>query len=266
MQYFYGLVFFVRAFVTIVALMLWCVTVPLLFILLQAVSYKKLDRIPLFFHRGACRIIGIRVKVEGIVSDAKPALFVGNHISYLDIFAVGSALSGQFIAKSDIADWPVMGKLARLQNTLFVERDPRKASLQITQMREYLEPGGRLILFPEGTSSMGTEVLPFKSSLFKAAELVVEDGSRNAWPVPIQPFAVSYTHVAGKPIDDAQRSRFAWHDDTPFAQHFMRILGARTVSVTLLFAEPVYIEDFDSRKDCANFCRDQVAELLASTI
>lgn len=283
MQFVFGLVFFARALVSVLALIVWCTVGPLLFLVLRAFSYSGIEKIPMLFHRGACRIIGIHVECEGHISEASPALFVANHISYLDIFAVGASLRGHFIAKSEIANWPVMGKLARFQNTLFVARDPRKAAMQIGQMRQYLDQGGRLILFPEGTSTLGTDVRPFKSSLFKAAEVPnarealsssigvgvkhdIDDSATTHKPVVMQPFAVAYTHVAGRPIDSVQRGRFAWHDDTPLALHFMRILGARTVTVKLLFAKPVFIEDFESRKACARYCRDEVATLLASTL
>ncbi len=261
------ILFLVRTVAAIFALLLWCIAMPVLFMLLQTLRVQKAAQLPMLFHRGVCWIVGIDVRVAGQASEASPALFVANHISYLDIFAIGGSLRGHFIAKSEIANWPVLGKLARFQNTLFVERDARKANAQVQQMREYLDEGGRLILFPEGTSTMGDEVLPFKSSLFKAAE--ADNGKQGAshhMPIPIQPFAISYTHIAGKPLDAAQRSRFAWHDDTPLVTHFMRILGARTVTATLLFAEPVLIEDFESRKACASYCHKQVAELLASTL
>ena len=206
-----------------------------------------MEKIPRAFHRGLCRIFGIRVEHHGQLARHRPMLYVGNHISYLDIFVLGGVIPGYFIAKSDVADWPVLGSLARLQNTLFFERNSKRAAEQIEIMREHLRSGGNLILFPEGTSTYGTSVEPFKSSLFKAAEM---DDTQ----VLIQPFTVSYTHCNGEPMSAEYRDYFAWYDVTPFAGHFLNALGAPTVRAQISYAEPVSVTDFASRKECARHC------------
>ena len=111
--------------------------------------------LPQFFHRQWCRIFGIHGHVQGQISLHRPTLFVANHISYLDIIVLSSILDASFIAKSEIADWPILGRLSRLQRTLFLEwRRPRAAN-QRDAISERLGAGDSLSLFPEGTSNDG---------------------------------------------------------------------------------------------------------------
>jgi 1-acyl-sn-glycerol-3-phosphate acyltransferase len=108
----------------------------------------------------------------GAPTSDKPALYVANHISYLDVFVLGKVLRGSFAAKSEVASWPVFGSLAKLGSTLFLERNPWRAAKQIEMVRGHLQQRGSLIMFPEGTSGAGTQVMPFRSSLFAAADNV----------------------------------------------------------------------------------------------
>ena len=111
--------------------------------------------LPHFFNRQWCRIFGIHVHVQGQISLHRPTLFVANHISYLDIIVISSILDASFIAKSVIADWPILDRLSRLQRTLFVEwRRPRAAN-QRHAISQRLGAGDSLSLFPEGTSNDG---------------------------------------------------------------------------------------------------------------
>jgi len=248
-----------RALLAIFALFIWCAATVSLFYAARLISYSGLEKIPRLFHRGCCLIFGLSVTQGEGMSQHRPTLYVGNHISYLDVFVLGGWLPGYFIAKSDVASWPVLGQLAKLQNTLFFERNSKRAAAQISIMEQHLKKRGNLILFPEGTSTYGTSVRPFKSSLFKAAEL-------NDVDVLIQPFAVSYTHCAGKPMSRQWRDYFAWYDEMPFGLHFVKALGAPTARVEVRFAEPVRFKDFESRKACAAHCWAQSSKMLVESL
>ena len=219
------------------------------------VSYAGLEKIPRLFHRGVCRVFGIDVVAEQGMCEHRPCLYVANHISYLDVFVLGGLLPGHFIAKSDVAHWPVLGRLARLQNTLFFERNKRRAAVQIDIMTRHLAEGGNLILFPEGTSTYGTSVKPFKSSLFQATEAKGQD-------VLIQPATISYTHCRGKPMTAEYRDYFAWYDVMPFFSHFLVALGAPNVRAEIRFSDAVRVTDFDSRKECAAHCWRESQRML----
>lgn len=241
------------------ALVVWIIVSVTLFFLAKLIGYQGLEKIPRFFHRGCCKIFRIKVETVGELTTHRPSLFVGNHISYLDVFVLGGLVPGYFIAKSEVAGWPVLGQLAKLQNTLFFERRSGRAAAQIEIMQQHLREQGNLILFPEGTSTYGTTVQPFKSSLFKAAEIDDQD-------VQIQPITVSYTHCRGKPMTAEFRDFFAWYDTMPFGSHFVGALSAPPVRALISYGKPVRVSDFASRKECAAHCEQEVAAMLADSL
>lgn len=222
--------------------------------LLQRPDYQRL---PHRFHRGCCRIFGYTIHQFGEPLQDPGTLFVANHISYSDIFVMGGRMPGYFIAKSEVAGWPVLGWLARFQNTLFVERRGAKAAGQIKQMQGHLAEGDSLILFPEGTSTDGDAVLPFKSSLFKACEI-------SEHTVLIQPVTIAYTRYRGQPMSRAERDLYAWYGTMPFASHFIDMLSAKGCEVELRFHPAVKASDFESRKELAKHCQRMVAEGLTA--
>jgi len=233
---------------------------PLYFALAKIVKYGKLEQIPMLFHRGCCRILGLRIQTSGELSARHPVLFVSNHISYLDIFVLGGIVPGCFIAKSEVASWPILGSLAKIQNTLFFERKGNRVRSQIQVMENHLRGGGNLILFPEGTSTEGVHVEPFKSTLFHAAELEL------ATPITIQPITISYTLWKGRTMTQAIREYFAWYGPMPFASHFYNMMGMGSATVELKFHTPVQLKDFESRKACAEYCYQQVSNALENSL
>src|SRR3546814_10571195 len=134
-----------------------------------------------------CRLLGIEIERHGQPSDRHPTLYVANHVSYLDIEVLGALLKASFVAKAEVATWPFFAWLARLQETVFVERRVRHAAQHRDEMARRLDAGDDLILFPEGTSGDGTAVLSFKSALFSAAARCPPG---NPVPVPARKGAV----------------------------------------------------------------------------
>jgi 1-acyl-sn-glycerol-3-phosphate acyltransferase len=131
-----------------------------------ALRRRWTSRLPVFYHRWCCRILGFRIRVIGTPTAERPVLFAANHISYTDITILGSVIPGSFIAKAEVADWPFFGWLAKLQRSVFVDRRVRSTATQRNAISDRLAAGDALILFPEGTSGDGNRVLPFKSALF----------------------------------------------------------------------------------------------------
>lgn len=118
--------------------------------------------------RFACRVLGLRLTTKGQMPAS--GLLVCNHLSYLDIIALSSLRPCVFVAKHDVRGWPVFGWLARAAGTIFVERNRRLAAAkEVVKIFSAMESGLLVVLFPEGTSSDGARVLPFKSSLLQAA-------------------------------------------------------------------------------------------------
>lgn len=216
--------------------------------------------LPVFYNGLCARLLGFRVKVRGKPVSAGPALFVSNHASYFDIVVLGSLLEASFVAKSEVAGWPVFGTLARLNRTVFVERRRHRAKQQADAISRRLGAAERLILFPEGTSNDGNRTLPFKSSLF-AAVLSPEPAAREAgsgmW---VQPVSVTYTRLNGMPMGRGLRPFYAWYGDMDLVPHLLEALALGTVEVAVEFHAPVAPEDFVDRKALAEHCERIVAD------
>jgi len=243
--------------VRLIAITLWIILMPLLYTIvsfLRVPGHKKM--IP-FFHAGTCRILGIEVTKSGDMSMARPTLYASNHISYVDIFILG-CLPAYFIAKSEVASWPVFGKLAQFQNTLFIERKPGRAKQQLEILKTHLSEGNSLTFFPEGTSTDGIHVEPFKSTLFESANL-----AQGKPRVAIQPVTVAYTHHDGELIrSQTVRDHYAWYAKMPFLSHFLGLMPLRKVGAKIHFHPVCYLDEFKTRKDCADHCQRAVAGKL----
>jgi 1-acyl-sn-glycerol-3-phosphate acyltransferase len=218
-------------------------------------------RIPRLYHGMCRRIFGVRVAVSGRLSDARPTLFVSNHVSYLDIMVLGSLVGGSFVAKAEIAGWPVFGWLAKLQRSVFVDRQRASTASQGGLIRKRLNAGDSLILFPEGTSGDGNRILRFKSALLGAADLVI-DGR----PLAVQPVSVVYAALDGIPIGRAFRPFFAWYGDMMLAAHMWRMAGLGTTTAAVHFHPPVTVAECGSRKALAQVAEAAVAGGVAALL
>lgn len=210
-------------------------------------------RVPLWYHRICCRLLGIRLEVFGRRSKARPTLFVANHSSYLDIAIYGALIPGSFVAKSEVGEWPFFGLLAKLQRSVFVDRRMRTSHLQATALGKRLEAGDSMILFPEGTSNDGNHVERFKSALLSVAEFRVNDEA-----LMVQPVSLTYSRVDGIPIGRHLRPFYAWYGDMELVGHAAELVGLGRLTVTVSFHEPVTIEQFASRKELTEYCQDQI--------
>jgi 1-acyl-sn-glycerol-3-phosphate acyltransferase len=217
--------------------------------------------LPVFYHRWCCRILGFRIRVVGTPTRERPALFASNHMSYADITVLGSVIPGSFIAKTEVADWPFFGWLAKLQRSVFVDRRVRSTAAQRDAIGERLAAGDALILFPEGTSSDGNRVLPFKSSLFSAVR-----AEKGLPPVVVQPVSVAYTRLDGMPIGRLYRPFFAWYGDVDLAPHMWSMMGLGVVEVVVEFHPPASLSNCGSRKALAAYCHARVAGGVAGAL
>lgn len=220
---------------------------------LVALGSKRARDFPYWYHRQACRILGIDVQRRGQQSHVAPTLYVCNHVSYLDIPILGRCIRGSFIAKAEIAHWPFFSWLAKLQRSVFVERRPSRTADHRDQIARRLEQNDNLILFPEGTSGDGNSVLPFKSALFSVAERRPHDQ-----PLTVQPVSITYSHLDGLPLGRFLRPYFAWFGDMELPDHAWRALGLGRLTVIVEFHEAVALQDFGSRKALAQHCQATV--------
>ncbi|MSP03364.1 MAG: 1-acyl-sn-glycerol-3-phosphate acyltransferase [Acetobacteraceae bacterium] len=216
---------------------------------------------PLLFWRLFARALGLDVRVVGelVGKDAgRPVIYVSNHSSWVDIPVVGGILPGGFIAKGDMASWPIVSTIARLGRTVFVSRQRGSTARERDAMRAILDRGDNLILFPEGTSSDGSRVLPFRSSFFALAHgRSPDDGAR--LPL-IQPVSVVYDRLNGLPAGRAARPVFAWYGDMDIASHFWRMTQHLDMRVTVLLHAPLDPATFPDRKSLSQAVWRTVAD------
>jgi 1-acyl-sn-glycerol-3-phosphate acyltransferase len=221
--------------------------------------------VPVMYHRVCCWLLDIRIETRGTMSTTKPTLFVCNHTSYLDITVLGSLIRGSFVAKSEVAGWPFFGLLAKLQRTVFVDRQRRATThQQRDQLAQRLDAGDNLILFPEGTSNDGNRTLPFRSALFGVAERG-KDGPEVA-PLTIQPVSLAYVRLNGMPIGRSLRPFLAWYGDMELVGHLWHVAGLGRITVAVEFHPPVTLAQFGSRKALSDHCQRAVAEGVATAI
>ena len=215
---------------------------------------------PRFYHRCCCRILGLRVRRLGQPTPMRPVLFAANHVSYLDITIFGSQIAGSFIAKHEVAGWPLFGWLAKLQRSVFIDRQARSTAQQRDSIAGRLAAKEALILFPEGTSGDGNRVRPFKSALFSVANQPA------AGPVTVQPVSIAYTRLNGMPIDRRFRPLFAWYGAMAMAPHLWRVLGLGKIEVVVEFHPPTTLAACGSRKMLARYCEERVKIGVAGAV
>ncbi|MBS0548970.1 MAG: 1-acyl-sn-glycerol-3-phosphate acyltransferase [Proteobacteria bacterium] len=230
------------------------VLLPFYFVALALRIQPVIRWMPVAYHRTVCFILGIKVRVHGTRSDVTPTLFVSNHVSYLDIEVMGGLVPGSFVAKAEVATWPFFSTLAKAQRTIFIERSSGKTSASRDEMMKRLNTGDNLMLFPEGTSSDGTRVLPFRSALFGVAQLRRDDK-----PIVVQPVAIAYTRLDGIPLGRYWRPMFAWFGDLDLVPHLWQMVCLGETEAVVTFFPPIDIDQFGDRKKLADHCFRQVS-------
>jgi 1-acyl-sn-glycerol-3-phosphate acyltransferase len=198
--------------------------------------------------RAALVILGLRLEVRGRPMRARGAL-VANHGSWLDIFVLNACDRIYFVSKSEVAGWPGIGWLARATGTVFIARKGAEALAQKAVFEARLRAGHRLMFFPEGTSTDGLRVLPFKPTLFAA---FFEDGLRDI--LHIQPVTLRYHAPPG-----ADPRFYGWWGGMAFGPHLLTLLAApRRGRAEVVFHPPLAVADFAGRKALAAACEAAV--------
>ena len=210
-----------------------------------------------FYWAMVCRLMGVRVRIIGEPANGgtRPVVYASNHSSWLDVPVLGGSLFACFVAKDDVGRWPIIGPVARLGRTIFVSRQRGTTGREHNDMRQRLGAGDDLILFPEGTSSDGTRVLPFLSSFFAAAKPSngvngLPDTAPGCRPL-VQPVSVVYDRLAGLPVGNARRAVFAWYGDMDLASHFWQLAQWRTMRASIVLHPALDPADFPTRKALA---------------
>lgn len=214
----------------------------------------KARRLEQAFFAQILRGFGITVETRGDIVRSPATLFVMNHISWADIPVMLALLDADFVAKSDIASWPLIGPLARRFAPVFVERKrTRRCHLQAGAIAERLRLGRSVILCPEGTTSDGTDILPFRSSLFDAASYARQ----------IQPVALRYCETGGMPLSPQRMREVAWIADDSLASGAARVARTATCAEAM-FLDAITLPQPFERKAFAQAIHRQIAIAYAA--
>ena len=252
-------IIFIRLFLIILILLIGC----LVFIAVRVLEkpfFKNNNMLSGCITTYVCKvslvIFGFNLLVKG-----KPMTHIGaivsNHVSWLDIFALNSITRLYFTAKSEVSGWPVIGWLANLTGTIFVKRSWTKSKIQVEVIQHRLRMGQRIIFFPEGTSSDGTQVLSFKSTLF---ESFFENEIRDI--VFVQPVTIFY--LPNKKYDP---TCYAWFDTMSFVSHFLWVLSlSKKGQIKVIFHKPLKVSAYRNRKQLTETCHNLVEKSLIQLV
>ena len=240
-----------------VLVVLWTlIVVPIQAVLIRLPGSAKV-RFARFYWRVATAMLGLRLRVIGKPArSTRPIVFVSNHSSWLDIPTLGGLLDACFVSKAEVGRWPAIGIVAKLGRTVFVSRRPGETARERDEMRARLDGGDNLVLFPEGTSSDGSRVLPFRSAFFS----VVEGPN----PPLVQPVSVVYDRLGWLPTGRATRPIFAWYGGMDLAPHFWQFAQQRGLRATVMFHPALDPAAFPSRKALAQAAWVVVADSAAA--
>ncbi|MEO1274965.1 MAG: lysophospholipid acyltransferase family protein [Pseudomonadota bacterium] len=203
------------------------------------------------WSRGGLWLAGLERQVEG--TPVPGGALVANHCSWLDILSLRAVTLMYFVSKAEVSDWPGVGFVTRVTGTIFIERRRSQAKAQEAVLRSRIAADQLLIFFPEGTSTDGQRVLPFKSSLFS----VFFDEGRGA-DLLVQPVSIVYAPAPGSELP---AEFYGWWADMPFYGHILDVFArSRRGRVTVTFHPPARPADFSDRKALAEHCQQSVAE------
>ena len=243
-----------RAVRRIATILLWTLLAIPVQALLMALPGRGNIAFGRFYWRTVAWLMGLRIRVVGTPAKGPATLFVSNHSSWLDIVVLGSALDACFVAKREVGEWPVINIVAKLGRTVFVSRSRTQTKGEAGVIRERLGQGDNIILFPEGTTSDGGRVLPFRSAF-----LSVADHARI-----VQPVSVVFDRLGGLPACRRDRPLFAWYGDMEIGSHFWRLARRSKTRATVVLHAPLDPAQYQDRKTLTAACAEVVTEGCAT--
>jgi lyso-ornithine lipid O-acyltransferase len=247
----------VRAFLVLVTFFAFTLPLMPLQLLFVRTGSRFARAFPHWYHRQVCRIIGVRLNVDGEVADSQGVLIVSNHVSWLDITVLSAVAPVSFVAKREVATWPFVKWLAKLQRSVFVDRERRsEVGTKANEILDRLEAGDHVVFFAEGTSSDGNRVVPFRTALFAAVK--PPGGAPMGANVSVQTLALTYTRLHGLPLGRRGRPQVAWYGDMDMAGHAWKLLGLGPLDADIRIGPPVPLDDFPDRKALARYAETKV--------
>jgi 1-acyl-sn-glycerol-3-phosphate acyltransferase len=221
-----------------------------IFFIARALSKTADRRVVGWWCRAGARLNGLRFRIKGECMQFGGALLV-NHMSWIDILAVGAVAPVHFVSKAEVAAWPLLGWIGKISNTVFIERRRTAAKAQQSVLSDRMNSGQLLCLFPEGTSTDGRRVLPFRSSLFR---VFLTDKDNERITIALQPVSLYYV-----PDDGLPPTFFCWWGDCGLKEHIWDVSCLGSGEVRIYFHDPIDPECFSDRKVLAHTATEVVA-------
>lgn len=222
--------------------------------IIRLFNFSASYTIPMFYHRIILKLLSIKIKIVGTPS-ADASLIVSNHASWIDIFIISSIIHTSFVAKNDVSTWPFVSYLAKLQKTIFIDRNsPKKLTETSDIIKNRLLNHENVTIFPEGTSTDGNKILPFKSSIFIICEKIRRS------EIKIQPISIAYKKYNGLTMGRTQRQLIAWYGDMNLLSHLYGIIKAGNFDIEVTFHNKIDISENKTRKDIAKECETLVRQ------
>jgi len=247
----------VRAFLVLATFFAFTIPLMPLQLLFLATGSRYARTFPHWYHRHVCKIVGIRLHIDGAVAEEQGVLLISNHVSWLDITVLSAVAPVSFVAKQEVASWPFVSWLAKLQRSVFVDRMRRdEVGDKANEILRRLQNGDHVVLFAEGTSSDGNSVVPFKTALFAAVKPI--GGPALGAKVSAQTLALTYTKLYGLPLCRRGRPVVAWYGDMDMASHAWKLLGLGPLDAYIRIGSAVPLDQFADRKALARYAEEKV--------
>jgi 1-acyl-sn-glycerol-3-phosphate acyltransferase len=239
------------------------VSVPLQWLAIRCNSPLQ-RRVPLLFCRATCRLFGIRPCFHGRIAGPSPRIIVPNHVSWTDVLVLGCRQAPlRFVAKSEVAGWPLFGAIARLTGTIFVERQRRRSILGVNAaLAERLQAGEDVVIFAEATTTDGNRLKRFNAPHFAAAKDFLR-ACPEALQVDVAPVAITYGRRHGLPLGRLGRAEVAWYGDTGLIPHLWDLVTRRGVDCDVTYDAPIRFERTSDRKVVARRAEAAVRSLVS---
>lgn len=178
------------------------------------------------------KVFNVDITIKGAPVAGTNFLYVGNHMGFVDIFVLASKIPAMFITSQEMRETPLLGSLCEMGGCVFVERRSRTQIVnELGTLKQALEQGFNVVLYPEATSTNGEAVLPFKKTLMMAGP----QSNR-----PIQPGCINFTEINGEDFNLDNRDAVCWYGDMTFVEAIWGSLTTSSIKVQLEFLEPMY--------------------------
>ncbi len=246
----------IAAFSIISAFFLCAILINVTFFLSDFKKRTLLTKLSALCAKLMLKSFGFRLTIDGSPPKNNGSLIVGNHMSYLDILIYLSFFECLFVTSVETKEKLFLGQITRMAGCLFVERrNPRNLPNELKTIKKYFDHGLSVCIFPEGTSSNGKQLLPFKRSLF---QLPLET------KCPIQPIILNYTSIDGQDFSPETCDLVCWYGEMPFFKHLFTLFSLKKIEARLKVLPQIDSSQFKDRKEISNHCQQILSDNYSS--